>query len=212
MNCRNPTEGVMIKSMRPILACSGLAAIALNLCGCGSDDQGRDITPISEQIDALRAKVASLALAIEGERATSEEIADIRAAVEGIKYRMAAETFVTLRPNSEGYAPIKTTLGHLVLSLESTSANANGTTVLISVGNPLNCDLRKVEMTMRYGEIDAKGEPVQETAKTKQIKLSKTLRRGSWTDIRVGLDDIKPADFGFLSIGNLYHSSIVLAE
>lgn len=213
MNCRNLTEGVMMKAVRPIPASSAIAAIALTLCGCDrSGDRGRDAKPLSEQIDTLRAEVASLSLAMEGERSASKDLAQIRDAVEDIEYRMAAETFVTLRPNSEGYAPIKTALGHLVLSMESASANANGTTVLIAVGNPLNCDLRKVEMTVRYGEIDAKGEPVQETAKTKQIKLSKTLRRGSWTDVRVGLDDIKPADFGFISIGNVYHSTIILAE
>ncbi len=187
------------------------ACVALISCDRSTHTSDTKVD-MEEQLAALRSEVASLALTVADGQMMRDELREIRNAVQRMEYQAAIERFATLRPNSDGYAVIRTTLGQITVDIESVSANANGTAVILKFGNPLHCDLRDVEMTVRYGAINSAGQPVEETAKTKQIKLGKTLRGGMFTKTRIGLDDIKPADLGFVSIGNLHHAGIGLAQ
>jgi hypothetical protein len=199
----------MRKSSAPV----AIAAAVVALTGCdGKLGAPHTKADMEEEIAALRKEVTSLALTASDAHMMREELRDINQALQRIEYQTAAERFVTLRPNSDGYAVIRTALGQVTVDIESISANANGTSVLLKFGNPLNCDLRDAEMTIRYGATDAAGQPVEEMAKTKQIKVGKTLRGGRFTNVRIGLDDIKPADLGYISIGNLHHSGIALMQ
>jgi hypothetical protein len=190
-----------------------VATAAVALIGCDRHAHTADTKQdIEEQLSALRSEVASLALTVADGEMMRDDVREIRDAVQRMEYHAVAERFVTLRPNSDGYAVIRTTLGQITVDIESVSANANGTAVILKFGNPLHCDLRDVGMTARYGAINSAGQPVEETAKTKQIKLGKTLRGGMFTKVRIGLDDIKPAELGFVSIGNLQHAGIALAQ
>jgi multidrug efflux pump subunit AcrA (membrane-fusion protein) len=197
---------------------SGKAALAVvaavvALSGCGRQTHTSEAKQgIEEQLAALRSEVASLALTVADGQMLRDEVTEIHNAVQRMEYRAAAEKFATLQPNSDGYAVIRATLGQITVDIESVTASANGTAVTLKFGNPLHCDLRDVEMTVRYGAINSAGQPVEETAKTKQVNLGKTLRGGMFTKARIGLDDIKPADLGFVSIGNIHHASIALAQ
>lgn len=183
------------------------------LCSCKQHTSTSDTgeSP-QDQIAALRAEISSLALTVADGQMLRSEIEELRNGVQQLDYQAKSERIVTLRPNSDGYAVIRTTLGQITVDILDVSANANGTSVTLNFGNPLTCDLRDVEMWLRYGETDTLGQPVQEKAKAKHVKLSRVIRGGRFTKITVGLDDIKADKFGYISIGNLQHGGIALMQ
>jgi hypothetical protein len=190
-----------------------LWAAAAALCGCGRNAETSDTDEsIQSQLTALRNEVSSLALMVADGRSLHGDVGEIRDAVRRLEYQAMNERMVTLRPNSEGYSVIRTTLGQITVDIASISANANGASVALTFGNPLACDLRDVEMWIRYGETDNVGNPVEGGGKSKQVKLGKTLRGGRFTTVRVGLDDIKPDKLGYISIGNMNHGGVALTQ
>ena len=176
-------------------------------------------TPLTEEteaaqneVTALRSEISSLALSVAETQMLQREIQELRDAVQRLEFQAMNELMVTLRPNSEGYSVIRTTLGHITVDIASISAHANGTSVVLSFGNPLACDLRNVEFWLRYGETDSVGSPIEGGGKGKHVTVGKVLRGGRFTTVRIGLDDIKPHELGYVSIGNLQHGGIALTQ
>jgi hypothetical protein len=180
------------------------------LCGC--DRTAHTTEEPQKQVAALQREVSALSLNVANAEMLRDEIQDLRGTVQDLEFQLMSERMITLKPNSDGYSAIRTTLGNLTVSITSISAKANGTSVVLNFGNPLACDLREVEMWVRYGETDRQGNPVQGAGKSKHVKLDRTLRGGRFTTIRLGLDDIKPDKLGYISIGNMHHGGIALTQ
>ncbi len=188
-----------------------MAAAMLTSCGRQPRNTQSEL-PVEEQVALLRDELLALALTVADSQTLHSEVEDIRNAVGQLEFQVMSERVATLRPNSDGYTIIRTSLGYITVDLASISPNANGTSVVLKFGNPLASDLRDVEMWLRYGETDSQGNPVEGGGKSKHVKLEKVLRGGRFTTVRVGLDDIKPDRLGFISIGNLSHGGIALNQ
>lgn len=116
-----------------------------------------------------------------------------------------------LNPGSSGYSTIKSDLGVLTVSLENVRPYANGSQVTLRWGNILNTAIDGLNMKVEYGSVDETGSPDNENAKSREFKMSESLKSGYWNNVNVVLEGIRPENLGFVRIREVYHSGIRLS-
>ena len=135
---------------------------------------------------------------------------DLKGRLDQFEYQQAAEYMVTFTPSSEGYQIIETAMGSLTVDLRGINPYANGVRINLRIGNPLSGSLDGVKFQVSYGEVDERGLPKRTENRTKEVSLEKPLRAGAFNDLRIVLENISPKNLGFVSVGNIQSSAIIL--
>jgi hypothetical protein len=115
-----------------------------------------------------------------------------------------------LTPGSEGYAIVQTDLGRMTVSLENIQPYANGSRVTLCFGNLTSATVNDVKLKLEWGSVDAKGSPKNESARSRDVSFTQSLRAGAWTNVSVVLDGVPPQDLGFVRVKQISHTGISL--
>ena len=165
---------------------------------CGACDQGKlaslegRLAKAEEELDTLRQEYDDY----RSSRAWREMLEESRA----VAY---------LTPGSEGYSVIQSDLGLLTVSLADVRPYANGSRVTLQFGNLTSATISGMKANVEWGAVDERGLPAGDQ-KSREVKISKSLRGGAWTKTSVVLEGTQPAELGFVRVRDLTHSSINL--
>lgn len=193
-----------------------LALCALLLCvGCADEQQ---VEAIRRDLVDSQKKVASLALQYEDFKTKIYALDGLASKVAQLEQSQAWEKMIRdfdkvayLTPGSVGYATVRYDLGALTVSFANVEPYANGSRITLKFGNPLSASINGLQAKIEYGEVDEKGTPKNEEAKSKEISISETLNGGSWTSVPIVLEGIPTDKLGFVRLRDVKHSGISLS-
>lgn len=168
-------------------------AAGLMLTGCGQNVSMETIQNSSDEIQALQEKVDGLQQQI--------EIMDFLRNLERVAY---------LKPGDEGYTVIQSDIGFLTVALEDIKPYANGSKVTLNFGNATAATINGLNARIDWGSVGDDGAPINDKAKSREVKFSETLRAGAWTRANVVLEGIPPTELGFVRLREVGHSGIKL--
>ena len=187
-----------------------LSSLMMSACGKGLKHKEDDGNTLAEEVASLRREVDSLALSVANGELSLADIRDLKGRLDQFEYQQAAEYMVTFTPSSEGYQIIETAMGSLTVDLRGINPYANGVRINLRIGNPLSGSLDGVKFQVSYGEVDERGLPKRTENRTKEVSLEKPLIAGAFSDLRIVLENISPKNLGFVSVGNIQSSAIIL--
>ncbi len=177
-----------------------LVVVMMVLAGCTEEDPR--VAKLQQEIASAKNEIASL----------KAEFAELKRQREFEQIFKDFDKIAYLTPGSEGYSTIRFDLGVLTISIGNVVEYANGSKVTLNFGNPLSTTISGLKAKIEYGEVDEKGIAQNETAKTKEITFSESLRSGSWTRVNVVLDGIPSSKLGFVRVREVSHTGIILTK
>jgi hypothetical protein len=168
------------------------------------------------QVSSLEKRVADL----EKKAVTSSsEVEKLKDSVKQLEQSKSYDEFMRnfdsiayLTPGSGGYSVIQTDLGRITVMLENVQPYANGSRVTLQFGNLTSATINGAKATVEWGSVDAKGSANNDTARTREVTFSRSLRGGSWTEVPVVLEGVPPSALGFVRIREITHTGIVLLK
>ena len=122
------------------------------------------------------------------------------------------DSIAYLTPGSDGYSVIQSDLGRMTVSLSNIEPYANGSRVTLQFGNPTSANLNGAKAKLEWGSVDEKGSPRNESARSREITFSQSLRAGAWTNVPVVLEGVQPKELGFVRVREFVHRSISLLK
>ncbi|MFC3077679.1 DUF3251 domain-containing protein [Phenylobacterium terrae] len=114
-----------------------------------------------------------------------------------------------LKPTDREYSWLKTDFGMVAVAIEAVSANANGSRVVLTFGNPSSAGLTGISATVDWGRVDASGTPVGQPF-SKEVTFDRPLLGGTWRNYPITLADVPPAELGYIRVKNFQHKQIFL--
>jgi hypothetical protein len=87
---------------------------------------------------------------------------------------------------------------------------ANGTRVTLRFGNLLSATINGAKAKLEWGSVDAKGSPKNESAQSREVSFTESLRAGAWTNVQVVLEGVPATELGFVRVRDLTHVGINL--
>lgn len=114
-----------------------------------------------------------------------------------------------LTPGSDGYSMIGTDVGDLPVQLQGVAAYANGSLVIIRIGNVTGATITDAKASVEWGSVDEGGFPLNDSARVREVAF-RSLRSGAWTTVRVVLEAVAPAELGFVRVRDLSQSGFSL--
>lgn len=176
-----------------------LVVVMMVLAGCTEDPR---VDKLQQEIASAKNEISSL----------KKEVAELKRQRDFEEILKDFDKIAYLTPGSEGYSTIRFDLGVLTISIGNVVEYANGSKVTLNFGNPLSSTINGLKAKIEYGEVDEKGMPQNETAKTKEITFSESLRSGSWTRVSVVIDGIPSSKLGFVRVREVSHTGISLTK
>jgi len=181
-------------------------AVAAMLSGCNEDPR---VSKIDTELKQHQEKILQL----------ESELSQIKAATESDRESYKWDKLVSnvnriayLTPGSDGYAAVQTDLGVLTVSLVDVKPYANGTKVTLQIGNTLFAIIDGLKATIDWGKVDESGSPINDQAKSKEVRFSESLRAGAWTRVSVVLDGVSANELGFIRVKDINHTGIRLSS
>lgn len=97
--------------------------------------------------------------------------------------------------------PLKSTTGMLTVSLKSIKAAKDGATAEILIGNPQAATISGLKFMLEYGSLNSDGAVNEATKKSREVALTKKLKGGTNTPIKLNLEGLAadPANYLILS-------------
>jgi len=175
--------------MKPVFK-TGLLAVAVTLLGCSPQ---RDNAELEKRVSELEAQVKELKAA--------KGFDDITKILDQVAY---------LTPGAQGYSTVRFDLGVLTVQMVDVQPYANGSKITLKFGNTLSSTINGLKATIDWGSVDDKGMPTAQSARSKTITFSETLRSGAWTGVEVILEGTPPADLGYVRVKDITHTGIQL--
>jgi outer membrane murein-binding lipoprotein Lpp len=159
------------------------------------------------RIDTIESKINTI----------ENKVSELKSEIEMLKLENQLDKIDTkfdesayLTPDSEGYLPIKTDIGFITVSLKDIKSYANGSKILLRLGNPISATIFNLKMKIEWGLVDKKGEPDNANTKSRDVEVSQELLGGAWTNVNIVLAGISPNDLGFVRIKNVSVGGIKL--
>ncbi len=180
--------------MRKILLLVAVLTPAISACSRDADE-ARELAVLRARLDSLQLVVKKIEF--------DAKYADFFSKVDGIAY---------LTPGSSGYSLIQSDLGKLAVSLEDVRPYANGTRIVLSIGNLTSATINGAKASIEWGSVDSAGSPRNEAAKSRDATFAEHLPAGAWTQVPLVLDGVLPAEFGFVRIKDVTHTGIGLRK
>ena len=151
-----------------------------------------------------------------------QEIDAVKAELDELKSKQATldldnlikdfDRIAYMRPGDSGYSTVRYDLGVLTVELADITPYANGSKVSLKFGNPLSSTVNGLQATLEWGRTDENGSPENNSAKSKSVTFTESLRPGAWTTVSVVLDGVPPTDLGFVRIKGVTHTGILLSR
>ena len=170
----------------------GLMA-ALWSSGCGADTSG-----LQGRVQDLEHRVDSL----------STQLAFQRLRLSGLESQGQSVTFDPI--TSEGYDVLQGPLAAFALSIEDVRAFANGTRLVLQVGNTSSVTFNGADFSVTYGpsspmDTDAEDwleryDAWREGLMRAELTTSATLSPGVWNEVHLNLPGIEPSALGHLRL------------
>lgn len=178
----------------------GLSLCALALTGCSSD---------------LEARLAAAEAALTDQKGQIE-ILQQESAVSKWKFR-GIDEHVKVHPDystaefdpaaQEGFQRIDTSMGSVIVRVESVSAAADGSAVDLSIGNLLAADLTGITLSATWGVRMPPGAEGSDFLDwygglaEKKISIDAPLKSGFWNVVKIKLPGMPPSQLGYLRLG-----------
>ena len=144
-----------------------------------SANAGRDtqqqIDQLKQQVDALTAKSV----------ASDSQINDLRATTDSL-----AQSSATLNIGGSDYAPIKTSLGTMLISWTNAEPYQDGCRLTFRIGNPTTAKFAGGVLDIEHGPTQPAGATLQQWQQTLHrdtLQFTDTLEPGTWTVVSVML-------------------------
>lgn len=173
-----------------------IAAIAVLLGACNARATTEEISALKLDLAATKAVVASLETRLLQQQQSSQ-----------LPRRKPA----LLDPGSEGYSSMDTTIGPLLLVVESVKPMADGSQIALKVGNPHAVSLMGIDLTVTYGSRYEEGNYADWLSglSSKEVSLPDPIYSGSWNNLKINLPKKKPDELGHIEIsGDINHLSL----
>ncbi len=178
------------------LSCLFIGIVSVLSVGCSEAGGSRaEMSTLQHEVAGLRRQLDSLGFVV--------TLGELRA--------HANET-VRLTPGSQDYSVLEGDLGQLTVSMKDVKGYANGARVVLQFGNVSSATMNGVEVYLEWGRVDSTGRALTESSRSRDVKLSKSLSAGSWTDVPVILEGVPPTELGFVQLSNLRHTGIRLRQ
>ena len=192
-----------------------LIALSLSVAGCGGG--GTDLAELRAELVAAKASLAELRAGLAAATAEANEakrVADsLGRSVDLLQMRsnmQAWDEVAYLTVGSQGYGVVKT--NHMIpitVSIKDVTAFANGSRVVLTLGNMSAASLTGVSATVEYGRVEGDA-PDNTTARRTSLNFPEVVRGGAWTDVRVVLEGLPPKELGFIRVRDVKLSGIRL--
>ena len=181
-----------------------IAALTLMiLSGCS---QSQDTAELQGEVKELRSEVAALRAETKDLRKATEKSAERELS----RIEEALENTPRLLPAANGYTVVESDIGHLAMRIVDVQPFGAGSRVTLEIGNTTAATLTGVSAELRWGSMDKDNKPVARASKSRSIRLDDALPAGKWTRTSVVLEGVSPADFGYLEVSEVQHSSVQL--
>lgn len=119
---------------------------------------------------------------------------------------------VWLKLSATGFSPMQTDIGTITIQMTRLEPIGSGTKVHIKIGNPTSADIVKLEMSGKWGPIDADGNADFLNQHEFKTTIGTELKSGSWTNTSFILDGAKPNQVGVIDIERSSAQSIELFD
>ncbi|WP_282296161.1 DUF3251 domain-containing protein [Stenotrophomonas sp. PS02289] len=99
-----------------------------------------------------------------------------------------------------GYGAVQTDVGILLVSVSEVAPKADGTEIVLEIGNPTTATYVGAEAQINYN-VRFDGTPEwQDKLRTTKTKIQAPLRPASWNTFKTSLPGIKPDQLGHLAV------------
>lgn len=175
-----------------LLMVAAIAATALTACNQGLDAAAQaDLAELRLEVDRLSAENKSL-----DERLTALR-SDV--AVQGANRRIEREAWIPI--NGSGYALLQTSHGPLAMSITDVKPYANGSRLILQIGNLSPAAFSEVKFTVQYGPSAEDAEYLDmEKGKTMEWSVSNSIPGARWSLHTLTLEGVKPDELDHLWI------------
>jgi hypothetical protein len=165
--------------------------------------------PPDKKVAALETKVASLEGRVAREAENSVQLQKDLVALEW-KVESADDSEAVLDPTDQGYAFVRTRAGSLLVAVDNMTPYGDGQKLTLRIGNPMAITFNGFTVQVKYGRRFPKTtdsakwqeeyKARQDSMREKEMKLTDTLRPGTWNKVTMILAPASPAEVGYLSI------------
>ena len=178
---------LLLVALIPAIGCGGSASAS------NTPDTYKLIAELRQEVNALKKDVS--------ETKARERIQDLT---------RDFDTQAFLRPGAEGYIVARTDLGNMAFKLHDVQAYANGSRVVLLIGNLTAAGVDGLTAKLEWGNVTETGAPKEDTIRSRSVKFNEELRSGGWTQVRVVLEGVSPAELGFVRVKEVGHTAIKL--
>ena len=160
-----------------------------------------DISAQEARLIALNASLTASAAKAESINFASikSDLFDLKNSYEYDKMVREWDGIAVLKPSDLGFGTIRFSMGTMTVSLGDVTAYASGTKIIISLGNLLSSDLKRVTMKVDFVPVGEDGKPMYGSTVSKEHTVDK-ITLGSFTNTSVIFDDVKPDKLAFIRI------------
>jgi hypothetical protein len=177
-----------------------LVAVALSLSTSCADPK---------EVATLKKQASELETSVEALKASVKQLEEKRSFDDLLKN---FDSVAYLTPGTAGYSVIETDIGRVTVMLADVQPYANGSRITLQFGNLLSATIDGAKAKLEWGSVDDKGNPRNDSAHSRQIDFSNSLRAGAWTNVPVVLEGVPPTDLGFVRVRDMTHTGIKLAR
>jgi hypothetical protein len=114
-----------------------------------------------------------------------------------------------LKPTEQSFQRLRTDIGMMAISIASVSEYANGSRLVLNIGNPTAATLQGLTAKVEWGRADQNGAPVGQTFSQDAIFVE-DLPGGAWRKLEITLSDVPPKELAYIRVKDLGFKSISL--
>lgn len=115
-----------------------------------------------------------------------------------------------LKVSEKEFTTVPTSYGPMTASIDDVAAYANGSRVTLSIGNLSAATMRNCKVLVDWGASDGEGNPIRSPTRISYLNLEGDLPRGAFTEKRINLANVPPAQLGWVHVADISCDRIVL--
>jgi hypothetical protein len=175
--------------------------VALALTGCRMDDGGskEEITRLQQAVEKLQSSGQEIEKLKELNTALTAQVKTLENKVgfDELLYQFSREgsaSYISLTDKS--FSVVNTSLGKFLVSVEDVVPFANGTKLILSIGNPQAMTYSGLKLSFSWTKPSAKDAETQK----KELDIPNIIIPGSWNKVEVVLSPAKADDIDNVSL------------
>jgi hypothetical protein len=172
---------------------ANILILSMLIAGCSKTDSTEKINSLERELALMKNEVETLK-----RNAETQELIETFSKV------------AYLTPGSDGYSLLHTDIATLTVTLSDIKPYANGSKVTLILGNTSAATINGLKAKLDWGQVNEKGQPINEQSKSKEIEFQQSLSSSSWNRLEVVLEGVAPSALGFVRIRDVSHRGIRL--